>query len=169
MAVHVPVTAFSFKGWDMWHYRILNLWRRSCTKLISISFCTLIFMLQYYKLIADTVLLFVQIFYFIGFGMFCLESVLSIWVIQVFVLSFDKRTCNILCSVAAEVPGFLFNTPFSLYMCSKYTCTSGEVVKLLKWGRREQDGLWGQQYKGKETCNQMKRWCLCIDLGCICP
>jgi hypothetical protein len=27
-----------------------------------------------------------QIFYFVGFGLFCLESLLSIWVIQVSVL-----------------------------------------------------------------------------------
>lgn len=90
-----------------------------------------------------TMLLFLQIFYFIGFALFCLESLLSIWVIQVgqfirlqialffwFVLFWFLRL-------------FLFAT-----ICSKYTCISEAVARLLRWSVMQQEGPWGQRYDG---------------------
>jgi hypothetical protein len=63
------------------------------------------------------------IFYFVGFGLFCLESLLSIWVIQV---SFS--VCSILI-LQNQLKGKHLN-PFGFYTCSKYACTSEEAERL---------------------------------------
>ena len=70
-----------------------------------------------------------QIFYFIGFGLFCVETLISIWVIQVW-LHFLKF--QIILSTCTQLTNSLFHClPYS-----KYTCTSVAVVRLLRWNER---------------------------------
>ena len=80
-----------------------------------------------------------QIFYFIGFGFFCLESLLSIWVIQVFIILSSTLVLSLDSTWA-----FLFDRWF--YICSKYTCTSAAVARLQRWSVTLLGGPWWQHY-----------------------
>lgn len=76
-AIKLPshCSIFFLKSLNM--YEFLQNGRRLGTYLEKMSIKEIIFIDDGY------LTFFVQIFYFVGFGLFCLESVLSIWVIQV--------------------------------------------------------------------------------------
>jgi len=70
-----------------------------------------------------------QIFYFIGFGFFCLESVLSIWVIQVFIILWLQL--GIALKLLEILFVWLFDLIFALQQVYMYFRGSGkaEVLK----------------------------------------
>jgi len=56
--------------------------------------------------------------------------------------------------LALQLHSLNFTAYVFLYLCSKYTCTSGAVARLQKWGARLQKGPWGQLYDKAMKCRK---------------
>lgn len=88
-----------------------------------------------------------QIFYFIGFGLFCIETLISIWVIQVWL---HLLKFQIILSTCTQLTYSLFHW----FPYSKYTCTSVAVVRLLRWNGRLLGEHWGLLYDLSVFCRR---------------
>lgn len=92
--------------------------------------------------------IYLQVFYFIGFGFFCLEAVLSIWVIQVSSGHMPVATVFLLQRKSAR---FLIAGRAFFSFCSKSICISEAVVKQQKWSEKLLEEPWEQQFNESST------------------
>lgn len=117
------------------------------------------FLMLILSLIIEFLFCISQIFYFIGFAFFCLESVVSIWVIQVSFLVFRNRKDIVSASVSFSEVRDSFNTwNGQFYVCSKYTCTSEGAGKQMRWKGMLREEPWELRYDAQMIWTHDLSW-----------